>query len=96
MKETTARITALVLFLVALAINIVGYLVLPAELTIEMFGSTPLPSAIYLIVGQAVLLLVAYRLATVQEDAVRTQMAVILGVLVALDALLVAMGAGLF
>ncbi|MGI6192423.1 MAG: hypothetical protein ACOYI3_02500 [Christensenellales bacterium] len=96
MKESTARLTALILFIVALVINILGYTALPAELSIEMFGSTPLPSLIVLGVGQALILLVAFRLATAQEDSVRGQMAVILGLLVLADAVLVAIGAGLF
>lgn len=95
MKETTARITALVLFLVALAINIFGYTALPAQLTIEMFGSTPLPSLLFLGVGQAIMLLIAYRLSTAQEESVRFQMTVIFAILVVLDAVLVALGVGL-
>lgn len=96
MKESTARITALILFLVALAINIASYALLPAKLTIEMFGNTPLPTILIQAIGLGVVLLVAFRTATAQEGSVRTQMAVVLGLLVAVNAVLVAMGAGWF
>ena len=96
MKENTARITALLLFLADLAINIAGYFLLPAEMTISMFGANPVPTIVLLIVGAAVILLIAYRLATAMDEAVRTQMAVILALLVVVNAVLVASGAGLF
>jgi len=95
MKEKNARIIALVLFVAGLAINIAGYALLPAELTISMFGNTPLPKLLLLAVGLAVVLLVAFRLATERSEAARVQMAVILAVLVAVNAVLVALGAGL-
>ncbi len=43
MKEQKARVIALSLFVADLAINIAGFALLPAELTISLFGNTPLP-----------------------------------------------------
>ncbi len=96
MKEQKARVIALSLFVADLAINIAGFALLPAELTISLFGNTPLPKILPLAVGLAVVLLVSFRLATERNEPVRVQMAVILAVLVVVNAVLVAMGAGLF
>lgn len=96
MKEQKARIIALSLFVADLVINIVGFALLPAELTISLFGNTPLPKILLLAVGLAIVLLVAFRLATERNEPVRVQMAVILAVLVVVNAVLIALGAGLF